>query len=247
MATTTIDEDYSWEINYDAEGKPLYYNRFSQRVLLCRPKCLASSGRVSIKQPLVEAYYNGLWFKGTLLEPTDRVRFAVRLENGPVQLLYADRDRIRKWPSVGRQTVPLFAQRVSRESITDTSDSKLDFLVSDDEESLSKLSDTLSTNNSTDEKCDLETLQERQKQLKSSKAGNTEKELQSRTRPKSWRCPKTQRLCYEEGSDQELDINWMDKMLPLRANPSGEGTGRRQRINAVMLDLNDLKAINDQM
>jgi len=247
MATTTIDEDYSWEINYDAEGKPLYYNRFSQRELLYRPKCFASSGRVSIKQPVVEAYYNGLWFKGTLQGPVDRVRFAVQLENGPVQLLYAERNRIRKWPLVGRQTVPLLAQRKSRVSITDTFDSKLDFLASDEEGSLSMLSDTFSTNISTDEKCDSETLRERQKQLKSSKPGVTEKEWHSRTRSKSWECSKTQRLCYDEGSDQELDTKWMDKMLPLRANPNGEVIGRRKRVNAVILDLNDLKAINDQM
>jgi len=246
MAIANIDEDYSWEIKYDAVGKPFYYNRFSQRELLCRPKCFASSGRVGIKQPVVEAYYNGLWFKGTLLGPADRVHFAVRLENGPVQLLHADRNRIRKWPLVGQQTVSPLAQRESRESFTDTSDSKLDFLASDEEGSLSKLSDTLSTNNSTDEKCDLETLQERQKQLKSSKHGVTEKEGQSR-RSKSWECSKTQSLCYDEGSDQELDTEWMDKMLPLRANPNGEGIGRRHRVNAVILDPNDLKAINDQM
>lgn len=247
MAIANIDEDYSWEIKYDAVGKPYYYNRFSQRELLCRPKCFASDGRVSIKQPVVEAYYNGLWFKGTLLGPADSLRFAVRLENGPVQLLYADRNRIRKWPLVGQQTNSPLAQRESRESFTDTSDSKLDFFASDEEGSLSKLSDTLSTNNSTDEKCDLETCQERQKQLKSSKPGVTEKERQSRTRSKRCESPKTESLCCDEGSDQELDTNWIYKMLPLRANPSGEGIGRRHRVNAVILDPNDLKAINDQM
>jgi len=246
MVTANTKEDYSWEINYDEEGKPLYYNSISERVLLCRPKCFAGSGKVSIKQPIVEAHYKGLWYKGTLLGPANSILFAVRLENGPVQLLHADRNRIREWPPVGRQTVHSFAQRESRESITDTSDSKLDFLASDDEGSLSKLSDTFSTNNSTDEKCDLETLRERQKQLRSRKPGCTEKVWRSRTRSKSWECPKTQGLSYDEGSDQELDTACMEKMLPLKANPSGAGSGRRQRINAVMLDLNVLRAINDQ-
>jgi len=246
MATTKIKEDFSWEINYDEQGKPLYYNSFSERSLLCRPKCFESIGRASIKQPEVEAYYKGLWFKGTLLGPADRVRFAVQLKNGPVQLIHADRNRIRKLPSVNRQNVP-FAQRVRPGSITSTSDSKLDFFASDDEGSLSKLSDTLTTYNSVDEKYDLETLQGPQKQLKSSNPANTEKVLQSRTRSKSWEYTKTLSLCENEGSDEEMDTKLMDKMLPLRANPRGEVIGRRQRTNAVILDLKVLRKINDQL
>jgi len=242
MATINIEEDYAWEIKYDEESKPFYYNRLTDRFLLCRPNCLESAGRVNISEPVIEAYYKGLWFKGILLGPADRVRFAVQLEQGPVRLLDAERNGIRKWTSMRRHTIPSSAQRGSLESIP-TSDSKEAFLDMEDDESLSKLSDT-SSQNSREEKFNFESIEEKERQSKTQdKVSNTEMFSESRRRSKSWGGRASQGALHNDFSGDEDDADWMNTMLPLQTSLKGEGTGRKQRHNAVLLDLRDLKTI----
>jgi len=249
MASLNVEENYAWEIKYDEEDKPYYYNRFSERTLLSRPSCFESGGRVNIKQPVIEAQFKGLWYKGILLGPADRFRFSVQLEDGPVPQFYADRSRIRKWTKLKSNTVQL--QRSSRgslDSMTDDYDLKESFLEIDHNMSLSKLSDTFTANSSTDEKYSTETYQEAERNFKPSvNVGNKKMLLQSRVRPKSLEFARKQGLDKNDWNDEESDADWMETMLPLRANPHGEVVGRKQRANAVLLDLQDLRAINNSL
>lgn len=243
MAFLNVGENYAWEIKYDEEGKPYYYNWFSDRVLLSRPNCFESGGRLNIKQPVIEAQFKGLWYKGILLGPADQCRFSVQLEHGPVQQLYADRNRIRKWTKLQRHS-----GKSSIDSTTGDNESKDTFSDSEDNVSLSKLSDTFTANNSSDEKYDIETLQEDEKHLKPPvNVGNKRMVLQSRIRSKSAGSARKQELDTNDWSDEELESDWMESMLPLRANPHGEGVGRKQRVNAVILDLQDLRSINNSL
>jgi len=243
MATINVGENYSWEIKFDDEGKPYYHNWFSDRVLLSRPNCFESGGRVNIKQPVIEAQFKGLWYKGVLLGPADQCRFSVQLEHGPVQQLYADRNRIRKWSKLQRHST-----KSSVDSTTCDRESKDTFSESDDDLSLSKLSDTFTGNNSSDEKYDIETLQEDEKDFKQPvNLGNKRMVVQSRIRSKSVGSARKKEPDTKDWSDEELDSDWMESMLPLRANPQGEGVGRKQRVNAVILDLQDLRSINNSL
>jgi len=248
MATLNVEENYAWEIKYDEHDKPYYYNRFSESVLLCRPNCFESGGRVNIRQPVIEAELKGLWYKGILLGPADKLRFSVQLEHGPVHQLYVDRSRIRKWTKLQRRTVQSLPRQGSRDSTTDDNDSKETFSESEDNVSLSKLSDTFSTNNSTDEKYDMEALQEDGRHLKPPvHLGNKKMLLKSRKRSRSLGSERKEELDNNDWSDDELNSDWMETMLPLRANPQGKGVGRTQRVNAVILDPQDLRAINNSL
>jgi len=243
MATLHIEEDYAWEIKFNEERKPFYYNRLSERVLLSRPYCLESSGRVKIREPVIEAQYKGKWYKGILLGPADSVSFAVQLEQGPVQRLDVDRDWIRKWTTMRRHTIPSSAQRGSLGSVISSSDRKEAFLGCEEDESLSKLSDTFSLD-STDEKFDFETQEEKERQFKrQDKESNPEEVLDSRTRSKSWGFVRKQDIEQKYWTDEHVNSDWMNSMLPLQPNPKSDGVGRRQRLNAVLLDLQDLVTI----
>jgi len=250
MATLNVQANYAWEIKYDGEHKPYYYNRFSERALLCRPNCFESGGRVNIGQPVIEAEVKGVWYKGILLGPADRVRFKVQLEHGPVQQLYVDRSQIREWTKLQRRSVQSSTERGSFDSMTIGTDSKETFSDSEDNVSLSKLSDTFTANNSTDGKYDMETLQEDERYVKPPVNLSNKKMLlkHRRMRSKSMGSVRNQELDNNnDWSDEELDSDWMETMLPLRANPQGEGVGRRQRVNAVILDQQDLRAINNSL
>jgi len=248
MATLNVEENYAWEIKYDEDDKPYYYNRFSKRSLLHRPNCFASDGRVNIRQPIIEAELKGLWYKGILMGPADRFQFSVQLEDGPVHRLYVDRSRIRRWTKLRRHTVQGLSQRGSLNSMTNDTDSKETFSESEDNVSLSKLSDTFTASNSRDEKYDTETLQEDERHFKSlENLGNKKMLLQSRIRSKSLGSESKQERDNNDWSDEELNSDWMETMLPLRANPHGEGVGRRQRLNAVILDVQDLRAIHNSL
>jgi len=241
MAFLDVGENYSWEIKYDDEGKPYYYNGFSDRVLLSRPNCFESGGRVNIKQPLIEAEFEGLWYKGVLLGPADQCRFSVQLEHGPVKKLYADRNRIRTLTKLKR-----YSPNSSIDSTSGEIESKDNFSESDDDASLSKLSDTFTANISSDEKYDIDQADE--KHLKP--PVNLSNKLMvppSRIRSKSEGCVRKKEHDTNDWSDEELDSNWMESMLPLRANPQGEGIGRKRRVNAVILDLQDLRSINKSL
>jgi len=247
MAVINVEEDYAWAIKYDEEGKPYYYNRFSDRVLLCRPNCFKSGGRVSIREPTIEAQFKGLWYKGLLLGPAESFRFSVKLEYAPVQRLCVSRNRIRKWTKMRRHTVPSYRQRENTDSIADDYDSKGTFIESDNE-SLSKLSDTFTTTNSADEKYGFKTFHEEGRQFKPPvRLGRSRMILGSRTRSKSLGSPGKQELSNNYWSDEDFNADWMNTMLPLRANPNGEGVGRRQRVNAVILDLQDLRTIHNSL
>jgi len=247
MSTLNVKENYAWEIKYDEQDKPYYYNKLSKRSLLHRPNCFESGGRVNIRQPVIEAQLKGLWYKGILLGPADRFRFNVQLEHGPVHRFYADRSQIRKSTKLHSKTVQSSSQRRSLDSITydDDNDSKETLSESEDNVSLSKLSDTITVSNSTDEKYDVETLQEDERHFKQPVyLDNKKKLLQSRIRSKSLGSECKQKRDNNGWSDEDLDSDWMKTMLPLRANPQSGGVGRRQRLNAVILDLQDLRAIN---
>jgi len=243
MASLNVEENYAWEIKYDEEDKPYYYNRFSERTLLSRPSCFESGGRVNIKQPVIEAQFKGLWYKGILLGPADRFRFSVQLEHGPVPQFYADRSRIRKWTKLKSNSVQSSSQRGSLDSMTDDYDSKETFSEIDDNVSLSKLSDTFTATSSTDEKYSIETHQDERHLKPPVNLGNKKMRLRSRIRSKSLETARKQ----EFESDEESDADWMKTMLPLRANPNGEAVGRKQRANAVVLDLQDIRAINNSL
>jgi len=241
MAIITVEEDYSWEIKYDESGKPFYYNRFSERSLQCRPNCLENGDRVSISEPVVEAQYKGLWYKGIMLGPADRVRFSVQLEQAPVQLLDVGRNGIRKYSSQRRHTVPSLVHRVGSESsVMNTYDMKELF----EEDVMSKLSNTLTEKS--DEKYDFEISQSKGKHRRCGKAsGSFTSVSEYRPRSKSWGCTPKRDVSFticsssEEGKE---DVGNLD-MLPLRANPKGGAIRRSRRLNAVLLDLHDLSMI----
>jgi len=241
MAIITMEEDYSWEIKYDVSGRPFYYNRFSERSLQCRPNCLENGGRVSIREPVIEAQYKGLWYKGIMIGPADRVRFSVQLEQAPVQLLEVGRNGIRKYSSQRRHTVPSSAQRGgSDSSVMETYDMKELF----DEDVMSKLSNTLTERS--EEKYDFEISQSKGKHSRGGKnSGSFTSVSDSRPRSKSWGCvPKRDASSISCSSSDEgkEDIGNLD-MVPLRANPKGETIRRSRRLNAVLLDLHDLSTI----
>jgi len=248
MASLNVEENYAWEIKYDEEDKPYYYNRFSERTLLCRPNCFESGGRLNIKQPVIEAQFKGLWYKGILLGCADRFRFSVQLEHGPVPQFYADRSRIRKWTKLKSNTVQSSSQEGSLDSMTDDYDLKETILEIGENLSLSKLSDTFTANSSNDEKYNMETHHEAERHLKPPvNAGNKKMLLRSRIRSKSLGSARKQEFDNNDWNDEESDAEWMETMLPLRANPNGEVVGRKQRANAVVLDLQDIRAINNSL
>jgi len=255
MAFITIEkeEDYSWEIKYDEMGNPYYYNRFSDRALKSRPTCLENnnSGRVSIREPVIEAQYRDLWYKGILLGPADRVQFTVQLEQAPVQLLNVDRNLIRKWGASRRHTVPSSAQRGSNElsKNLDTHDIKELF---EETASLSKLSLSDDGDEKYDEKSekyDFEVSQSNSKarHFRNGKAsGSLTVSSDSKARSRSWGCAGKRDLsstgCSWTQDECEEDIGRLD-MEPLKANLQGEGVRRSKRLNAVLLDLHDLSTI----
>jgi len=247
MASINVEENYAWEIKYDEEDKPYYYNRFSERTLLCRPNCFKSGGRVNIKQPVIEAQFKGVWYKGILLGPGDRLRFSVQLEDGPVPQFYADRSRIRRWTKLKSNSVQSSSQRGSLDSMTDDYDLKENFSEIDDNVSLSKLSDTFTATSSTDEKYSMMTQQDERHLKRPVNLVKKKMRLRSRIRSKSLETARKQEFENDDWSDEESDADWMETMLPLRANPHGEAVGRKQRANAVVLDLQDLRAINKSL
>jgi len=238
MAIITVEEDFSWEIKYDEVGRPFYYNRFSERSLLCRPTCLENGGRVSIREPVIEAQYKGIWYKGILLGPADRIRFSIQLEQAPVQLLNSDRNKIRKWSTKRRHTVPSSAHRRGSElsSNVETYDAKEPF---GDSESLSKLS--VSYTLISDEKYDYELSQSRRRGKASDSLTSD-----SRARSKSWGRATKQGTSYTGCSWSEVDfdedVGKLD-MVPLRTDQKGDGFRRNRRLNAVLIDLHDLSTI----
>jgi len=244
MALITMEEDFSWEIKYDKAGKPFYYNRFAERSLQCRPTCLENGGRVSIREPVIEALYKGLWYKGILLGPADRVTFSVQLEQAPVQLLDVDRSGIRKWSYLRRHTVPSSAQRGNSElsSNDDTNDMKELF---EDNTSLSKLSRTMSEK--CEEKYDFEISQSKGHYRNGKASGSfTVSVSDDRARSKSWGCVAKQNVspngCGLSEEEDDEDFGNL-AMLPLKANPNGEAVRRNKRLNAVLLDQHDLSSI----
>jgi len=238
MAIITMEEHFSWEIKYDEVGKPFYYNRFSERSLQCRPTCLENGGRVSIREPVIEAQYKGLWYKGVLLGPADNIRFSVQLEQAPVQLLNVDRNKIRKWSIKRRHTVPSSPQRRGSElsSHLETYDAKEPF---GDNESLSKLS--VSYTLISDEKFDYDLSQSR-RHGKASDSLTSD----SRVRSKSWGCAAKREMSYTgcSWSEEEFgeDVGKLD-MVPLKTDHKGDGFRRNRRLNAVLIDLDDLSTI----
>jgi len=286
METKQNKEDYSWEIKFDEECKPFYYNSFSGRVLFRRPNCLESGGRVNISQPVIEAQYNGLWYKGILLGPSDTLRFSVQLEQGPLQILDVSRDGIRRWTImrrhtfsssakrgsldsfittseskgplqivdncrdgvrrwtiVRRHTFPSSAKRGSIDSFINASESKEAFLESGDDQSLSVLSDTFSRSTG-EEKCDFESNVEKDRQFEQTdKVSMIKMMFGLKTRSKSCGNLTKQELVQNDWSDEDGETDWMNTMLPLQTRRKSKRKGRRQRINAVLLDVEDLITI----
>jgi len=99
-------EDFAWEIRFDKAKKPVYFNKETRSFDCWRPTCLEEGGRLSIKQPFIQARYKRYWYKGTLLGPDEEDTFIVQLEDAPVRVLTLLRDDIREWRSDRRYIFP---------------------------------------------------------------------------------------------------------------------------------------------
>jgi len=116
-------EDFAWEIRYDKAKKPVYFNKETRSFDSWRPTCLEEGGRLSIKQPYIQAKYKRYWYKGTLLGPDDEDTFIVQLDDAPVRVLTLFRDDIREWRSDRRYIFPSSRPVIgNRENSLKTSD-----------------------------------------------------------------------------------------------------------------------------
>jgi len=60
-----------WEIRFDADRRPVFYNSITRKSFECRPEVLDGEGRVTIREPKVEAQWRRSWLSALILKPDE--------------------------------------------------------------------------------------------------------------------------------------------------------------------------------